>query len=270
MALLAGCEPPMQCNGHTDLCDRRVDEVALGMTHNAMSNAEEGWGAPNQNFGIERQLSDGVRGFMLDTHYMQDETALCHSICELGSEPLDRGLAKYTRFLDEHPHEVIVFVFQSAISAEDTQAAFIAADLLRYTYAHEVGNEWPTLRELIEADTRVIATNQDRSDGYPWYNHAYSLAWDNDYSAQTVDDFGCDVLRGDASNDLFLLNHFITNPVAMPGLAEAANPDAVLWEHVDRCMNETGDFVNWVSVDFYDIGDLFTVVDRLNGVETGE
>lgn len=42
------------CNGHEELCERRFDEVAFPMTHNAMSNAEAGWSIPNQNFGIAR------------------------------------------------------------------------------------------------------------------------------------------------------------------------------------------------------------------------
>lgn len=49
VVLLGGCAPPepQLCNGHAALCDRRLDQVAFAATHNAMSNAEDGWLAPN-------------------------------------------------------------------------------------------------------------------------------------------------------------------------------------------------------------------------------
>ncbi len=50
---------PLVCNGHEALCDRPFDAVAYPTTHNAMSNAEERWIAPNQTFGMGRQLVAG-------------------------------------------------------------------------------------------------------------------------------------------------------------------------------------------------------------------
>src|SRR5690606_21450434 len=80
------CEPaslpePLVCNGHEALCDRPFDAVAYPTTHNAMSNAEERWIAPNQTFGMWRQLEDGVRGLMLDVYEDEGVTVLCHGYC---------------------------------------------------------------------------------------------------------------------------------------------------------------------------------------------
>jgi len=50
-----------RCNGFVELCDRGFEQIAHPTTHNAMSNAEEGWLGPNQNFSITHQLEDGVR-----------------------------------------------------------------------------------------------------------------------------------------------------------------------------------------------------------------
>jgi hypothetical protein len=36
-------------------------------------------------------------------------------------------------------------------------------------------------------------------------------------------------------------------------------------DRVRQCEEEGNDFPNFVAVDFYDIGDLFDVVDALNG-----
>ncbi len=62
--------PPPACNGYPQLCDKRIDEVTFPATHNSMAAAQEpGWFLPNQRFGIHRQLDDGIRGLLIDTHY---------------------------------------------------------------------------------------------------------------------------------------------------------------------------------------------------------
>jgi hypothetical protein len=57
------------CNGHVELCDRRLDEVALAATHNSMSVPLPGWFASLQDRPIADQLRDGVRGLLIDSHY---------------------------------------------------------------------------------------------------------------------------------------------------------------------------------------------------------
>src|SRR5215471_3110579 len=73
-----GSGRPMVCNGHTELCDRRFDQVAFPGTHNSMSNQDEGWLIPNQIHGLTQQLEDGIRVFLIDTHYDEGGTYLCH------------------------------------------------------------------------------------------------------------------------------------------------------------------------------------------------
>ena len=57
------------CNGHPELCDKRIDQVVFAGTHNSMSASHEGFVIPNQIGGIQTQLTRGVRAFSLDLHY---------------------------------------------------------------------------------------------------------------------------------------------------------------------------------------------------------
>lgn len=55
-------------NGHTELCERRYDEVAYAASHNSMSAADEpGWFLAEQPKGIIGQLDDGIHVFLIDT-----------------------------------------------------------------------------------------------------------------------------------------------------------------------------------------------------------
>jgi hypothetical protein len=62
--------PPPACNGYPQLCDKRIDQITFPATHNSMSAAQlPGWFLTNQRFAIPRQLDDGIRGLLIDTHY---------------------------------------------------------------------------------------------------------------------------------------------------------------------------------------------------------
>jgi hypothetical protein len=271
LAALAACSdgspsPEIACNGHAELCDRPFDEVAFPGAHNAMSNAEEGWQLPNQVYGITRQLEDGVRVLLLDTHEYHGTAWLCHEFCELGREPLVDALAKIRAFMDANPHEVLAFVVQNGISNQATEEAFVASGLVRYLYAHPAGAPWPTLREMIERDERLLVMAESSGPPPAWYHAAYELSWDTPYSFASEADFSCEVNRGRAENDLFQVNHWLSTPFSMPESGERVNVFDVLWARVDGCRRETGRLPNFVVVDYVHIGDLFAVVDRLNGL----
>ena len=57
------------CEGHDALCDRPLNEVVLPATHNSMSAPLPGWYSALQERPIKDQLSDGIRGLLMDTHY---------------------------------------------------------------------------------------------------------------------------------------------------------------------------------------------------------
>lgn len=64
--------PPIvdACNGHVELCDRPLDDIAFAATHNSMAAAEvPGWLLANHNRWIPRQLDDGYRALLIDTWY---------------------------------------------------------------------------------------------------------------------------------------------------------------------------------------------------------
>ena len=257
---------PQRCNGHEELCDRPFNEVVFAMTHNSMSNAQERWLAPNQNLPIERQLEDGIRGLMLDTYEERGQLLLCHSFCSIGSRDLVDALTGIRQFLDDNPDEVIAIIFQDAITSAQTEQAFEDSGLIRYVYTHDPDAGWPTLRQMIADDTRVFSSAESRGPPPAWYHHAWDLVQDNPYTYRFVEDFSCTRNRGGASNPLMLVNHWLQRPLPMPEYAEEANEYEVLMEHVLRCEEERGQRVNFVGIDFHDIGDVLEVVDVLNGV----
>jgi hypothetical protein len=254
-----------RCNGDAALCDRRYDQVVYATAHNAMSNADDGWYVPNQRHSISRALDDGVRALMLDTHDYRGDAYLCHGDCRLGRRPLADAMCAVRAFLDAHPDEVVTLLFESAISADDTVAAIARGGLSRYVGAQPEGGRWPTLRAMIAAGHRLVVFTETGGRSPSWYLPLYDLAWETDYSFRDPAEMSCAGHRGDARNALFVLNHFLSDPVASPELADVVNHAPLLLARARRCMAETRHLPNFVAVDFYDVGDLFAVVDTLNG-----
>jgi hypothetical protein len=256
--------PARACNGAEALCARPFDALVVGMAHNAMSNAAEEWRPPNEAEPFEAQLDGGLRGFMLDVHPWEGEAWLCHGYCELGRERLADGLGRFGRWLDAHPEEVVVFVFERYVAPAAMEAAFAEAGLLDRVHAQAPGAPWPTVGDLLDAGTPIVAFDQDPVAELPWLHHAYTWGFDTPYAAETPEELSCEVLRGDASASIFLMNHFLTDPVATPELAAQVNFDPLLSERVDACEAERGAQVDWIALDFALQSDLIALVERLN------
>ncbi|MEA2752908.1 MAG: hypothetical protein QOI41_7051 [Myxococcales bacterium] len=275
---------PATCNGAAELCARTYDKATTPMTHNAMSNADDGFNSPNQSHTLARQLADGVRGMMLDLHYYDvdsnenvvdriegrtavDQVYLCHTSCALGHTRLLDGLCSITSFLDQNPGEVFSVIFENYSTDADTDEVLRASGLADYAYVHPKGAPWPTLRELIDTNKRVVVF-LEQGGGTPAYLHrAYAdEMWDTPYSFTKKEEFSCALGRGSKSNALFLVNHWLSNPFGDIAFARDVNTTAVLGGRVTQCTTEAGRAPTFVSVDFYDVGDLFGVVRTANGL----
>jgi hypothetical protein len=257
------------CNGSEELCDRRYDQVAFATTHNSMSNADDDWLNPNHRHGIERQLQDGVRGFMLDLHYWEGQVMMCHWMCAMGStlfgmKPLETALSEMKRFLQENPGEMLTIIFESYVDAEDVEAVFDSLRLSGWLYSHRKGQPWPTLARLIASGRRLVVFSDDEFTTADWHHPVWDHCWETDFDVQSVEQFNCEVNRGSTDNDLFILNNFISDPYPSEESAAQANAFDFLYPRATGCFEETGQMPNFITVDFYSIGDVMEVVDRLN------
>ena len=257
-----------RCHTSDSLCTKRFDEVAFAMTHNGYSSEEDEFLGPNHKFGIEQQLEDGIRGFMLDVYDYLDNLTLCHANCEIGARPLSDVLEVYRAFLEENPRDFIVIIFESYVPGNRLAEGFQTEGLEPYAYAHDPSRAWPTLQELVETNKRLIVFT-DRSGGDPsWMMPIWDHAWETPWSIKESDEFTCEATgRGDTSNQLFIFNHFITNPIALPAFAEEINTYEYLLNRAENCQSQTGDTINFINVDFYSIGGTLAVENALNTVQ---
>jgi len=286
------------CNGYDDLCAKRIDEVVFAGSHNSMSSVDLGWDLAMQSGTIIDQLDHGVRALLIDTHYWavdsgdssgveggsdaaatsvieaaladttpQPGTWLCHGFCALGATDFEGTLAEIEIWLSARPREVLIIVIQDDITTADTIAAFEASGLIDLVHNHQPGTPWPTLGELVASNERVLVYAENEGQPDSWYQNVWDTAFtETPFAFAVRSDFSCDSNRGDPSNPLFLMNHWLTTGIPVKEVAEIVNGATVLRERVEQCRAETGRVPTILAVDFVETGDLVSVVDQLNGV----
>lgn len=256
---------PSTCEGREDWCSRRYDEITWPATHNAMSNAEEGWILPNQNLPIETQLEDGIRAMLLDVHYEFGEVKLCHSFCFAGERNFADAMIAVREFLRDNPDVILTLHFQDELETERIVGVLEETCLSDMVYTHpSVETPFPTLGEMVAANTRLVLTSERSGPPPAWYHYAWSLMRDTPYTFSSIEEFSCELNRGPDDAPLQLINHWVQDPATSPDLAAEANTREVLGGRLETCYEEIGQRPNFVAVDFYDIGDLFEVVEAWN------
>ncbi len=289
----------MRCNGHTELCRRRLDEVVFPATHNAMASSSLGWLWPHQDGDLSVQLEAGVRALLIDVHYgdTNEEIAgyletfptstraimrrviaaaddslrgdglfLCHNLCSLGGTPLESALGDIRAFLDRYPNEVVILIIQDEAATGDIVQAFEASGLAQYAYAQPPGEKWPTLGEMIERNKRLVVFGERGGSPPEWYMHFWDYAQETNYSYKSSTAFDCAPNRGNPDGSLFLLNHWVARRAPDRADARFVNSYRFMLGRAEICTDERGLKPNVVAVDFFSIGDLFKVVEKLNGL----
>ena len=222
--------------------------------------------APNQYETIETQLEAGIRLINLDLYKHNGEVLSCHSSCEIGQTPLVDIFIVLETFLRANPGEVVTVIFESYVQATDVEKAARKAKITHYLYPHFANGPWPTLAQLIGSGRRLVIFTDEDSGDPAWYHDIWQFAWETSFHYVDVEEMNCEGNRGEAGNDLFILNHFLTNPWASPTYAEEVNQREFLEDRAVECSQAFEKTPNFVLVDFYSIGNVFEVVNFLNGV----
>ena len=287
-----------RCNGQRVLCDQPFNEIVLAGAHNAMSSQSLGWVLPNQSVAIPEQLTSGIRGFLIDTHYgrLRDDgtvvtdddgtvspsvgprgTYLCHVYCELGATPLAEGLSAYSDFLDEHPKNVLLIENEDYIEPADFAKAVKRSGLIDHVYEGPT-DSWPTAREMIAGSQQVVFLADNRGGDIPWYHETYAgILQETPYNFEKFSEItrasnwakSCGPNRGDVTGSMFLMNHW-SPPTAPPEpdieASEHVNARAVIFNRARKCAQVRDRLPSLIATDQSTIGGLVQAVRDLNGL----
>jgi hypothetical protein len=193
------------------------------------------------------------------------ELYLCHTLCELGAEPLDQELEVIRRFLDRHPREVLILIVEDYVLPASVKRAFADAGLERDVATLDRDEPLPTLEALIADGRRLVVFAEQHGGSPAWYMPAFSFIQDTPLGAIHPGQLSCRRYRGEPDSPLLLVNHWIPPFPPSVGLNEAIGRRAFLRARVQRCMRTRGADGAIVAVDFYERTTVVAVARQLNG-----
>jgi hypothetical protein len=195
---------------------------------------------------------------------------MCHGLCEIGATDFVAGMEQVRGWLETHPREVVTIIIENHTDAARVGAALVQAGFGQLAFTPPPGHGvWPTLGELVTSRRRVLVMLEQGDGGsrYPWLVDGYAgLLQETPYTFAAPTDFSCVPNRGPHDAPLLLVNHWLANFDHLVSSARAVNVDPVLGARARAC-REQRTLPNYLAVNYADIGDLISVVRRLNGLD---
>lgn len=289
------------CNNSPDLCSKSYSSITQLGAHNSpfLRDASTRFSTSgNHYFNTTIQLSAGVRMLTGQVHRSNNAWHLCHSSCDL----LDAGLlsdwlVEVKTWMDNNPSDVvsILLVNSDKATPSDLAAEFTKSGITEYSYTPPSPTtpqaEWPTLQNLISANTRLMTfvasldTAQiDSTTAYLMDEFTFMFETPFDNADPTT--FSCTVHRpaglsgqtaqAISSGRMSLQNHFLYDEqlfgIEAPDEANITNTNAPadrpgnMGDEAKKCQREWGKAPNFILVDFFDQGPAIATVDELNGI----
>jgi hypothetical protein len=209
-----------------------------------------------------------IRNRLIGVDERHRKLYLCHGLCELGAYELEPTLGQIRDFLVSHPDEVLLFIVEDYVDPKEQALAFEHAGLADFVYKGPSGPPWPTLRELIQLDQRLVVFIESGRPGVAWLRPAFQNFKETPFTFHKPDEFSCRANRGGEGGSLFLINNWVeTTPTPKPSNAAIVNAYIFLYRRAELCEQERHHTPNIIAVDFYRTGDLLRTVNKLNGLQ---
>ena len=266
---------------------RTLDQVTFLTTHNAYANGADGNFAsfpvslfPNQNQGISRQLSDGVRAFMLDDYAVSGRAVLCHNSCDGVSNPvpLATDLQRMVDFLKANPGQ-FVSVFLEDYAPSDVLKSSLASvnglnDVLYRPDQEGVAVKgWPTMADLAARGKQLLIFSDrtrsgDTANGWATRD-TFGVMYQREWTVENYWSMGGGIGGSDwscysrwgtgrpltvdsaAFHPLFVMNHFRDYPI---GSTVQTDNGKLLNRVQNFCTPAARKKPNYLAVDRYETG----------------
>ncbi len=272
---------------------KRYNEITFLTSHNSFSNEEDGYIQPQQKWNLQNQLANGIRGFMLDTHYSSNlfsgkkKIRLCHRNCTLTQailrpfkgKPMSfkKSLLIFKDFLKQNPKEIITFFLENYTQGHDLDASIESSGIQEYiltpkSYNPVQKNGWPVLSWMQKNNKRLVIFNQRGETKYAY--DEWSCHFENQHGTLDINKAAKERLESLKSGNLkdryiYVMNyfpHFYVKPIQSidfktinsTGVKDLLNKTLKTRSLLNRR------YPNFIAVDFVNEGNLMRLVNRIN------
>jgi len=216
---------------------------------------------PPEALRVADQVAGGIG---LGNLHGTPQLYLCHTLCELGAEPLDRELDLLRGFLERNPDQVVIVIVEDYPPAAAIASAFARASLTSYAATLEQGAPLPTLGELVSSRRRLLVFAENHGGTPGWYMSAFSFIEDTPLGAVHPGQLSCKRYRGETSSPLLLVNHWIPPFPPSAALNAQIGRSLFLRGRIEQCLRARDRQGAITAVDFYQRTSAVAVTRQLN------
>ena len=269
--------------------------------HNSFANYQDSYKInPQQTYNLKTLFQNGVRGFMIDLHYHNNEISICHEVTPQKTLPgscyttqwvfmatvmkLESFLIFLQDLVIKNPEEIIILFLESYVPMKEVEALFTKTNLTQFILKTNPNTPGLTLGDILNKKTPLIVfsdyanpENRHLIDGFFHTKNYRESKYDlSEYQ-------GCED-RGEASRtkyhekeyngqqiNLFLLNHFYKTSLNFKALGTSTyhniNDYHSIQERGIKCQKEFSLFPNFIAVDYVEEGNwggVFAYVNEQN------
>ncbi|XXH05181.1 hypothetical protein Hte_011606 [Hypoxylon texense] len=281
------------CNNSPDLCGRTYNNVTHMGAHDSAFLRDESTSnsiAGNQYYNATVALDAGLRLLQAQVHDLNGVIELCHTSCSLlDAGPLETWLGDIKSWMDDNPNEVVTLLLVNSDGKDVAEfgSVFSGSGIDTYGYTPS-GTGWPTLQEMITANTRLVTfiASISANTEYPYLLSEFDHVFETAYDVTSLSGFNCTLDRPSSQASagaavsaglMPLLNHFKYN--LLGASIEVPDADSILTTnspststagnlglHAQTCNDEWGVKPTFVLVDFFDQGPAVATADNVNGI----
>ncbi len=211
------------------------------------------------------RVADRVAGGVgLGTLKGTSKPYLCHTLCELGAEPLDQELRVIATFLHRHPDQVLIVIVEDYVPSSTIEQSFTDAGLKPFAATLRTGERLPTLGHLIRSGQRLLLFAEAKGGTPAWYMPAFTFIQDTPLGAIHPGQLSCARYRGNEHSPLLLLNHWIPPFPPSPTINAGIGRASFLRARIARCERARDVRGAIVAVDFYERTAVVKIAQQLN------
>ncbi|KAI2467003.1 PLC-like phosphodiesterase [Annulohypoxylon bovei var. microspora] len=281
------------CNNSPDLCSRSYSNVTHMGAHDSAflrDSSTSNSVAGNQYYNATVALDAGIRLLQAQVHDLDGAIELCHTSCSLlDAGTLQSWLTSIKSWMDSNPNEVVTLLIVNSDSktAAEFGTVFSASGIDTYGYTPS-GTTWPTLQEMITANTRLVTfiASITTSTTYSYLLSEFDYIFETAYEVTSLSGFNCTLDRPTTQTSastaisaglMPLMNHFadqlLAASIEIPDVDDIATTNSPststtgnLGLHAQNCNGEWGVNPTFVLVDFFNEGPAISTADNLNGI----
>lgn len=269
-----------------------VRPTKLPLTHLDSNNSKQD-PRVNQEKTLTEQLDAGIRFLQAQTHQLETGTLeMCHTSCDLlDAGSLSAYLTTIKTWLDAHPDDVLTLLLVNGdnVPVSAFNQVFTSTGLASYAYTPATNHTtqpmpldaWPTYSELIANNTRIVTFLDSGANvsQVPYLLDEFTYFFETPYDTTDPEFAQCDLDRpkgGTPEGRMYIVNHFLDVNVLDTGIlipdnardyqTNAATGNGSIGAQADLCTKKWGRRPNFVLVDMFDRGDVFTAQQGLNAV----